>query len=359
MAVAVITGSAGLIGAEAARFFAANGLEIVGIDNDMRREFFGEEASTIWSRQRLETELTAYRHCDIDIRDQSAVLDLFEQYGTNVMTVIHTAAQPSHDWAAKAPFVDFSINATGTLNLLEATRRYCPAACFIFTSTNKVYGDTPNRLPLVEQSTRWELLEDHPYGRYGIDEYMSIDQTMHSLFGASKVAADVLVQEYGRYFGMNTVCFRAGCLTGPGHSGAQLHGFLAYLVKCAVTDTPYVVFGYAGKQVRDNIHSFDLVNAFWHFFQTPRSGEVYNIGGGRYCNCSMLEAIDKCQNLTGRKMRWSYTDANRAGDHVWWISDIRRFQGHYPGWSMRYDLDAILREIFDAIGDRVLRSEVA
>ena len=359
MAVAVVTGSAGLIGAEAARFFAEKGLDIVGIDNDMRRQFFGEEASTAWNRQRLETELKAYRHYDLDIRDQSAVADLFGQHGSAVDVVIHAAAQPSHDWAAKAPFVDFSINAGGTLNLLEATRQYCPDACFIFTSTNKVYGDSPNRLPLVEQSTRWELPDDHPYGRHGIDESMSIDQTMHSLFGASKVAADVLVQEYGRYFDMKTACFRGGCLTGPGHSGTLLHGFLAYLVKCAVTDTPYVVFGYRGKQVRDNIHSFDLVNAFWHFFQMPRVGEVYNIGGGRHSNCSMLEAIEKCQRLTGRELRWSYREANRAGDHNWWISDIRRFQRHYPGWSMRYDIDAILGEIFDAISDRELGSQVA
>jgi CDP-paratose 2-epimerase len=359
MAIAVITGSAGLIGAEAARFFAKKGLDIVGIDNDMRRHFFGDEASTAWSRQRLEAELKAYRHYDFDIRDQSAVADLFERYAANVAVVIHAAAQPSHDWAARAPFVDFSINASGTLNLLEATRQSCPDASFIFTSTNKVYGDTPNRLPLVEQSTRWELLHDHPYGRHGIDESMSIDQTMHSLFGASKVAADVLVQEYGRYFGMKTVCFRGGCLTGPGHSGTQLHGFLAYLAKCAINDIPYVVFGYGGKQVRDNIHSFDLVNAFWHFFEAPRSGEVYNIGGGRDCNCSMLEAIKKCQDLTGREMPWSYNEANRAGDHIWWISDIRRFQAHYPGWSMRYDLDAILREIFEAVSDRSLRPKAA
>ena len=359
MAVAVITGSAGLIGAEAARFFADKGLDIVGIDNDMRRQFFGKEASTAWNRQRLETELKAYRHYDIDIRDQSAVADLFGRYHASVAVVIHTAAQPSHDWAAQAPFVDFSINAGGTLNLLEASRQYCPDACFIFTSTNKVYGDTPNRLPLVEQPTRWELLDDHPYGRHGIDESMSIDQTMHSLFGASKVAADVLVQEYGRYFGMKTACFRGGCLTGPDHSGTQLHGFLAYLVKCAVTDTPYIVFGYRGKQVRDNIHSFDLVNAFWHFFEAPRAGEVYNIGGGRYCNCSMLEAIEKCQSLTGRDLRWSYSETNRTGDHIWWISDIRRFRTHYPGWSIHYDIDAILCEIFDAVSARVLRSEVA
>ena len=224
----------------------------------MRRQFFGEEASTAWNRGRLEAELKAYRHYDIDIRNESGVADLFGRYGASVAVVIHAAAQPSHDWAAKAPFVDFSINAGGTLNLLEATRQCCPDACFIFTSTNKVYGDTPNQLPLVEMASRWELPDDHPYSRYGIDESMSIDQTMHSLFGASKVAADVLVQEYGRYFGLKTACFRGGCLTGPGHSGTELHGFLAYLVKCAVTDTPYVVFGYRGKQVRDNIHSFDL-----------------------------------------------------------------------------------------------------
>jgi len=351
MGVAVITGSAGLIGAEAARFFAGKGLDVVGIDNDMRRQFFGEEASTIESRRRLEAELKGYRHYDIDIRDQGPVVDLFRRYGADVSAVIHAAAQPSHDWAARAPFVDFSINAAATLNLLEATRQFCPDACFIFTSTNKVYGDTPNRLPLVEQETRWELPEDHPYGRHGIDESMSIDQTMHSLFGASKVAADVLVQEYGRYFGMKTVCFRGGCLTGPNHSGVELHGFLAYLVKCAAIGRPYVVFGYGGKQVRDNIHSFDLVNAFWHYFEAPRVGEVYNIGGGRHCNCSMLEAIERCQDLTGRDLQWSYDEANRAGDHIWWISDIRRFQAHYPRWSMRYDLEAILREIVGAMSD--------
>src|SRR6516162_3310092 len=299
MAVAVITGSAGLIGAEAARFFAARGLDIVGIDNDMRAEFFGPEASTVWSRRLLEAELTSYRHYDIDIRDQSAISDLFERYKTDIVVVIHTAAQPSHDWAAKVPFVDFSINANGTLNLLEASRQYCPSACFIFTSTNKVYGDTPNRLPLVEQSTRWELLDNHPYGRYGIYESMSIDQTMHSLFGASKVAADVLVQEYGRYFGMKTVAFRGGCLTGPAHSGAKLHGFLSYLMHCVLTGEPYTIIGYKGKQVRDNIHSLDLVRAFDHFFRSPRCGEAYNIGGSRHSNCSVLEALALCERITG------------------------------------------------------------
>jgi CDP-paratose 2-epimerase len=351
MAIAVITGSAGLVGAEAARFFARKGLDIVGIDNDMRRRFFGDHASTAWSRQRLEAELRNYRHYDADVRDDAAIKDIFVRFEGNIAVVIHTAGQPSHDWAAKSPPVDFSVNAAGTFNLLEASRNHCPEACFIFTSTNKVYGDAPNRLPLVEQATRWELPNDHPYGRHGIDESMSIDRSMHSIFGASKVAADVMVQEYGRYFGMKTVCFRGGCLTGPGHSGTQLHGFLAYLVKCAVADTPYSVFGYAGKQVRDNIHASDLVDAFWRFFEAPRCGEVYNIGGGRRCNCSIIEAIEKCERLTGRKMRWSYRDDNRIGDHVWWISDTRRLEQHYPAWSMRYDLDGILAEIFAAACD--------
>jgi CDP-paratose 2-epimerase len=359
MAIAVITGSAGLIGAEAAQFLADKGLDVVGIDNDMRRQFFGEEASTAWSRRRLEAKLKNYRHYDFDIRDQAAAMDLFARYRDNIAVVIHTAAQPSHDLAARAPFEDFSINAAGTLNLLEASRQHCPDACFIFTSTNKVYGDTPNRLPLVERATRWELPDEHPYGRHGINESMSIDQTMHSLFGASKVAADVLVQEYGRYFGMKTVCFRGGCLTGPSHSGAQLHGFLAYLAQCVVTDTPYVIFGYAGKQVRDNLHSRDLVRAFWRFLEAPRSGEVYNVGGGRYCNCSILEAIYKCQELTNRKVQWSYNRVNRTGDHIWWISDTRRFQTHYPGWSITYNLDLILKEIFEGLKERRFRHTVA
>jgi CDP-paratose 2-epimerase len=358
MSVAVITGSAGLIGAEASRFFAAQGLDIVGIDNDMRREFFGPEASTAWSRRQLEATLKRYRHCDIDIRDQAAIADLFSRYGRDISVVIHAAAQPSHDWAARAPLVDFCVNALGTLHLLEATRAHCPEAPFIFTSTNKVYGDAPNRLPLVELPTRWELPQEHPFGRHGIDESMSIDRTLHSLLGTSKAAADLLVQEYGRYFGMKTVCFRGGCLTGPGHAGTELHGFLAYLVKCAVTDTPYTVFGYRGKQVRDNIHSLDLVWAFWHFALAPRSGEVYNIGGGRFSNCSMIEAIAKCEQLTGRPMQWSYKDANRTGDHIWWIGDIRRFQSHYPEWSIRHDIDSIVHEIFDAVSERVKRPEV-
>ncbi len=281
MSVAVITGSAGLIGSEAARYFCSQGMDVIGVDNDMRSRFFGQAASTHWQRQRLEQELgQRYRHVDADIRDSQAIDKLFQRHGQDIWLVIHTAAQPSHDWAAKEPLTDFSVNAVGTSNLLEATRRFCPGAAFIFTSTNKVYGDTPNGLPLDEQETRWEIDPNHTYVS-GVREDMSIDQTKHSLFGASKVAADVLVQEYGRYFGMATVCFRGGCLTGPNHSGTQLHGFLAYLMKCVVTGEPYTVFGYRGKQVRDNIHSADLIRAFDQFFRAPRSGEVYNIGGGR------------------------------------------------------------------------------
>lgn len=349
MSAVLVTGSAGLIGAESVRFFAAQGFDIVGIDNDMRRVFFGREASTAWSRQRLETEVKSYKHVDGDIRDQSLVNSIFARYGKAITAIIHCAAQPSHDWAAGDPQTDFTVNANGTLNLVEATRQNCPEAAFIFTSTNKVYGDTPNTLPLVEQEMRWEVSPEHPFAAHGIDETMRVDRCLHSLFGASKLAADVVVQEYGRYFGMRTACFRGGCLTGPGHSGTMLHGFLAYLAKCAVTGAPYRVLGYKGKQVRDNIHSYDLVSAFWHFIRAPRSGAVYNIGGSRHSNCSMLEAIASCERLTGRAMNWSYSDQNRTGDHIWWISDVRRFQSDYPDWRYRYDIDAILSEIIDRV----------
>ncbi len=348
MSVAVVTGSAGLIGSEASAFFAGLGLDVVGIDNDMRRTFFGDEASTAWNRARLETQLgRRYRHLALDIRDADAIDRVFCEIGPAVKLVVHTAAQPSHDWAARAPRVDFQVNAVGTLNLLEATRTHAPEAVFIFTSTNKVYGDLPNRLPLVEQALRWEIHAGHPY-RAGIAEDMPIDQSMHSVFGASKVAADVLVQEYGRYFGLRTACFRGGCLTGPNHSGTQLHGFLSYLMKCAMTGTPYTLYGYKGKQVRDNIHSADLIAAFHEFFMQPRVGEVYNIGGGRDSNCSVLEAIALCNELTGREMPWRYDDQNRAGDHIWWISDTAKFQRHYPGWQLRHDIRQILEEIRDA-----------
>jgi CDP-paratose 2-epimerase len=353
MSIAIVTGSAGLIGAETVRQFAAKGLAVVGVDNDMRRTYFGDDASTRWSRNRLEKQVPGYRHVEADIRDEVALRRVFAFYGRDTAVVIHTAAQPSHDWAARDPLTDFTVNANGTLNLLMLTREFCPDAAFIFCSTNKVYGDTPNRLPLVEHTTRWELAPDHPYAEYGIDESMSIDSSTHSLFGVSKSSADLLVQEFGRYYGMKTACFRGGCLTGPGHSGAMLHGFLAYLVKCAVTGAPYRVLGYKGKQVRDNIHSTDLVSAFWAFFRKPRSGEVYNMGGSRHANCSMLEAIAMCEELSGRPMNWSYVDENRVGDHIWWISDVRRFHSHYPEWRPTYDIRRTLTEIHEAMRERL------
>jgi CDP-paratose 2-epimerase len=260
--------------------------------------------------------------------------------------VVHAAAQPSHDWAAREPQTDFTVNANGTLVLLEAARRHCPEAVFVFTSTNKVYGDRPNELPLVELEARWEIDEAHPY-HVGIDENMSVDGSTHSLFGASKLAADVLVQEYGRYFGLKTASFRGGCLTGPNHSGAVLHGFLAYLMKCVCTGTKYTVFGYGGKQVRDNIHSYDMVNALFHFYQNPRVAEVYNMGGSRHSNCSIMEAIGLCEGIAGRELEWEYSETNRIGDHIWYISDIRKFQGHYPEWSLDYDLEALLSDVYE------------
>jgi CDP-paratose 2-epimerase len=352
MSTVIITGSAGLIGSEAALFFAEQGFDVVGIDNDMRRVFFGEEASTRWQRQRVARQLgLKYRHVDADIRDFETIAKIFKRYASDIKLVIHTAAQPSHDWAASDPQTDFGVNANGTLNLLEATRLFAPDAAFIFTSTNKVYGDTPNRLPLIEQKLRWEIDPAHPYAS-GIREDMSIDATLHSVFGASKVAADVMVQEYGRYFGLHTACFRGGCLTGPNHSGTQLHGFLAYLMKCTVTGTPYQVFGYEGKQVRDNIHSADLIRAFYEFFKAPRQGEVYNIGGSRFSNCSMLEAIQHCQEIAGRELNWVYKEQNRTGDHIWWVSDVGKFRSHYPQWQLQHDIPQILREIHEANVER-------
>jgi len=317
----------------------------------MRKVFFGEEASTAWVRDRLTREIRNYSHNEVDIRDQESIFKLFERYGKDIKLVVHTAAQPSHDWAARNPIMDFTVNANGTLVLLEATRKFAPEAVFIFVSTNKVYGDTPNYLPLIEKETRWEIDPGHAYIN-GIPETMSIDHTLHSLFGASKVAADVLVQEFGRYFGMRTACFRGGCLTGPNHSGTQLHGFLAYLMKCAVTGTEYSIFGYKRKQVRDNIHSNDLIRAFDEFFKNPRAGEVYNMGGARFSNCSMIEAIDLCEQISGKKLNWKYVDQNRTGDHIWWISDVSRFQQHYPAWRHKYDVPAILNEIYELNRER-------
>jgi CDP-paratose 2-epimerase len=352
MSVAIVTGSAGLIGSETVRFFADKGFDVVGIDNNLRKTFFGEDASTEWNRHRLEKDLKGYTHYDADIREHEAISKIYARYGKAIKAVIHCAAQPSHDWAASDPYMDFTVNANGTMVMMENFRQHCPEGVFIFTSTNKVYGDTPNALPLVELDKRFELEPGHKWSG-GIDETMSIDQTKHSLFGASKVAADVLVQEYGRYFGLNTGVFRGGCLTGPAHSGTKLHGFLSYLMRCCITGKKYFIYGYKGKQVRDNIHSYDLVNSLWHFFEKPRVAEVYNMGGGRYSNCSMAEAIDMCQEITGKKMNYEYDETNRIGDHIWWVSGLKKFEEHYPDWKITYDVPKILREIYEVQKDVV------
>ena len=346
MSVAVVTGAAGLIGSEAVEHFAARGMDVVGIDNDMRRVFFGEEASTHWNRERLERTLgTSYTHVDLDIRDREEIDRLYARLGVNITATVHAAAQPSHDWAARDPIVDFEVNAVGTLNLLEATRRHAPDTAFVFLSTNKVYGDTANGLPLVEQPTRWEIEPGHTY-EAGVREDMSVDASLHSLFGASKLAADVLVQEYGRYFGMRTACLRGGTLTGSRHSATQLHGFLAFVMRCTMTGTEYTVYGYGGKQVRDVIHSADVLSAIDLLCESARPGEVYNLGGGRNSNVSVIEAIDLCQQITGRELDWKYEPENRIGDHVWWISDMAKFRAHHPSWKMKYDLAGIANEIY-------------
>lgn len=338
----LVTGSAGLIGSESVKFFAEKDFDIVGIDNDMRAYFFGKEASTFWNRKLLEEKYKNYRHYNLDIRDQDRLKKIFKEHKFDL--IIHTAAQPSHDWAAKEPLTDFGVNALGTLYLLENFRKYSPESVFIFTSTNKVYGDTPNSLPLIEEKMRYELPRNHEYYK-GIDESMSIDNSKHSIFGASKVAADVMVQEYGKYFGLKTTVFRGGCLTGPAHSGTKLHGFLAYLVKCIATGKKYNIFGYKGKQVRDNIHSFDLVNAFYNVYKNPRAGEAYNIGGSRYSNISILEAIEKIEKILKRKANFEYVNENRSGDHQWYISDVSKFKSHYPKWDFKYSGDMILEDI--------------
>ncbi len=346
MSIVLVTGSAGLIGSEAARRFHDRGFDVWGIDNDMRSVFFGVEASTAPMRSQLESELPKYRHFDADIRDVAAVGEIFSDGARDIEAVIHTAAQPSHDWAASQPHTDFSVNAVGTLNLLEAVRNNCAGASFVFLSTNKVYGDASNSLPFTEEDFRFELDGNHQYYE-GIPEDFPIDQSTHSLFGVSKASADLLVQEYGRYFGMSTVCFRGGCLTGPGHAGTELHGFLAYLMKCIITGRPYTVYGYGGKQVRDNIHSSDLITAIEHYLESPRTAAVYNIGGGRASNCSMLEAIQLGTEIAGKDLDWHYSSENRVGDHMWWISDLTRFRQDYPDWSLTYDISGILEEIFE------------
>ncbi len=344
MKKALVTGSAGLIGSESVRFLCEKGFDVFGIDNDMRRVFFGEDASTEWNKKLLLDRYKNYHHFDIDIRDGERVRDLFK--GNKFDLIIHSAAQPSHDWAASDPVTDFTVNASGTLTLLESFRNYCPEAAFVFTSTNKVYGDRPNSLPLIEQEMRYELPQDHKFYR-GIDESMSIDFCTHSLFGVSKASADILVQEYGRYFGLKTVSFRGGCLSGPFHSGTRLHGFLSYLMRCCITGKTYVIYGYKGKQVRDNIHSYDLVSAFYKFYLDPKSGEVYNIGGSRFANVSILEAMELCQKISGKKLRVEYEPQSRIGDHIWWISDMSKFRKDYPDWEFRYNTEDMLIQIHE------------
>ena len=351
--IIVVTGSAGLVGAEASRYFAGQGYRIVGIDNDMRASFFGERASTRWAADRLREQCPDYTHLSIDIRDREAVDRVFREYRGAIAAVVHTAAQPSHDWAAREPLTDFAVNATGTLHLLESYRDHAPEASFLYTSTNKVYGDRPNSLDLREKETRYEAyLEDgslHP----GIDETMSVDRSLHSLFGVSKLAADLLVQEYGRYFGLNTVCFRGGCLTGGGHSGAEMHGFLSYLMQCVASGREYRVYGYEGKQVRDNIHSLDLVRAFHEYLRNPRPARVYNIGGGRRSNCSVREAIAAGEERLGKRLRQVYMENHRIGDHRWYISSLESFRADYPRWEPLHTLDRIYDSVCRGVVERL------
>ncbi|MBV8900425.1 MAG: NAD-dependent epimerase/dehydratase family protein, partial [Verrucomicrobia bacterium] len=340
----LVTGSSGLIGGEVASFFSGEGWEVHGIDNNMRAEFFGPQGDTSWNTQRLQKTLANFHHHAIDIRDRPAMLALVETLRPHA--IVHTAAQPSHDLAASRPFDDFDVNATGTLNLLEAARRFAPASPFVHMSTNKVYGDSPNRLNLVETTTRWDYAD--PEYANGIKETFSIDHSTHSIFGASKVAADVMVQEYGRYFQMPTCCLRGGCLTGPNHAGVELHGFLSYLIRCNLEGRTYQIFGYKGKQVRDNIHSYDVVQFMKEFIRNPRSGEVYNLGGGRENSISILEAFRLIEKISAKPMRYEYVDQNRKGDHICYISDLTKMRAHYPRWNITKNLLTTFQEVHES-----------
>ncbi|WP_026734486.1 NAD-dependent epimerase/dehydratase family protein [Fischerella sp. PCC 9605] len=337
----LVTGSSGLIGSEVCTYFSAQGWMVHGVDNNSRAAFFGPSGDTRWNQKRLEDELSNFKHHELDIRDRAGVLKLIEELKPTA--IVHTAAQPSHDRAAQIPFDDFDTNAVGTMNLLEATRRYTPETIFVHMSTNKVYGDAPNELPLKELDTRWEYARESDYN--GIAENFRIDQSKHSLFGASKVAADIMVQEYGRYFGIRSCCLRGGCLTGPNHSGVELHGFLSYLIKCNLEGKKYFVYGYKGKQVRDNIHSLDVARFIEAFIENPRVAEVYNLGGGRGNSCSILEAFSLAEAVSGKKMVWEYVDKNREGDHICYISDLTKMKAHYPNWDLTKSLDDIFSEI--------------
>ncbi len=344
----LVTGSSGLIGSEVCLYFANQGWQVHGIDNNQRAVFFGKQGDTRWNQWRLKSLIPNFVHHEVDIRDRSSVMQLIESYKPDA--IVHTAAQPSHDLAAKIPFDDFDTNAVGTLNLLEATRQFAEKAVFVHMSTNKVYGDAPNEIPMVELKKRWDY-SDSTY-EHGIPESFRIDQSKHSLFGASKVAADVMVQEYGRYFGLKTCCLRGGCLTGPNHSGVELHGFLSYLVKSNLEGRTYKIFGYKGKQVRDNIHSYDVARFIDEFIKAPRSGEVYNLGGGKENTCSILEAFDIVASMTGKKMQYEYVDKNREGDHICYYSDLRKMKQHYPNWSITKPLESIFSEIVGAWSHR-------
>jgi len=344
MKIALITGSCGLVGSESSIFFAKKGFKIIGIDNNLRKFFFGKDGDINWVKKKLKKNIKNYSHFNTDIRNFKNLKKIFKRYKKNIKVIIHAAAQPSHDWAKSKPFIDFDINAKGTLNLLELTRLYCSDAPFIFMSTNKVYGDNPNSLPLIEKKTRWEIKNSHKYYS-GIDESMSVDNCTHSFFGASKSYADLIVQEYGKNIGLKTVCFRAGCITGPNHSGAKLHGFLSYLVKQALFKKKYTLIGYKGKQVRDNIHSQDLISCFWEFYKKPTKGEVYNTGGGRYSNCSINEALEITEKISNIKIERKILKQNRVGDHIWYVSNMNKFKKDYPGWKQRYSTLKIIKEL--------------
>ena len=346
MSVALITGSCGLVGSESALFFSKKGFEIVGIDNNSRRFFFGKDGDTGWIKSRLKKSINKYYHYNIDIRSLDSLEKVFKKYGKKISLIIHSAAQPSHDWAKTRPFIDFDINAKGTLNLLELNKRYCPETPFIFMSTNKVYGDNPNLLPLKEKKSRWEINSNHKYYK-GIDESMSIDRCTHSFFGASKAYADLVVQEYGKNIGLKTACFRAGCITGPNHSGAKLHGFLSYLVKVSLKKKKYTLIGYKGKQVRDNIHSEDLVECFWEFFKRPKRGAVYNTGGGRYSNCSIIEALNLVEKFANIRIKKKLLKQNRVGDHIWYVSSMQKFKKDFPNWKQKYSTKRIIRQLIN------------
>ena len=344
MKTVIVTGSCGLVGSESVSFFSKKGFQVIGIDNNSRKLFFGKDGDITWIKSKLLREIKNYSHYNTDIKNFNLLKKIFIKYKKNIKLIIHCAAQPSHDWAKDRPFVDFQINAQGTLNLLELTKKYCRQSPFIFMSTNKVYGDNPNFLPLVEKKTRWEIKKNHKYFK-GIDETMSVDDCTHSFFGVSKSYADLLVQEYGKNAGLKTVCFRAGCITGPNHSGAKLHGFLAYLVKISLTKKKYTLIGYKGKQVRDNIHSYDLVKCFWEFYKKPKQGVVYNTGGGRYSNCSIIEALNLVEKFANIKIKKKFLKQNRVGDHIWYVSNIKKFKKDYPNWKQKYNTKKILLEL--------------